>query len=99
LRTGDVGYLRSDQRLVLTHREDDIVRIDRRCVALGEIESCLEALADIKAAQAHVEYDDTGSSQIVVKVTPGGKWTPSAMLGHCAKQLAPHKVPKRIDIE
>jgi acyl-CoA synthetase (AMP-forming)/AMP-acid ligase II len=99
LRTGDVGYLRPDQRLVLTHREDDIVRIDRHRVALGEIESCIEALADVKAAQAHVEYDDSGSSQIVVRVTPSGRWTQSAMLDHCARQLAPHKVPKRIDIE
>jgi len=72
--------------------------VDRRRVALGEIESCLEGLADVKAAQAFVEYDDTGSSQIVVRVTPGGRCKSSVMLDHCAKQLAPHKVPKRIEI-
>lgn len=98
LRTGDVGYVAKDGRLVLTHREDDIVRVDRRRVALGEIESCLETLSDVKAAQAHVEYDDSGSSHIVVKVTPGGRCKSSVMLDHCAKQLAPHKVPKRIEI-
>jgi acyl-CoA synthetase (AMP-forming)/AMP-acid ligase II len=98
LRTGDIGHFGSDGTLVLSHREDDIVRVDRRCVALGEIESCLESMADVKAAQAHVEYDDTGSSHIVVRVTPGGRCKSSAMLDHCAKQLAPHKVPKRIDI-
>jgi acyl-coenzyme A synthetase/AMP-(fatty) acid ligase len=98
LRTGDVGYFCNDGRLALTHREDDIVRVDRRRVALGEIESCLEALADVKAAQAHVEYDDTGSSHIVVRITPGGRCKSSVMLDHCAKQLAPHKVPKRIEI-
>jgi long-chain acyl-CoA synthetase len=98
LRTGDMGYYDRDGRLMLTHREDDIVRVDRRRVALGEIESCLEALADVKAAQAHVEYDDSGSSRIVVRVTPGGRCKSSAMLDHCAKQLAPHKVPKRIEI-
>jgi len=98
LRTGDVGYFASDGRLLLTDREDDIVRVDRRRVALGEIESCLEALSDVKAAQAHVEYDDAGSSHIVVRITPGGRCKSSVMLDHCAKQLAPHKVPKRIDI-
>ncbi len=98
MRTGDVGYFRSDDHLVLTNREDDIVRVDRRRVALGEIESCLEALANVKAAQAHVEYDETGSSHIVVRITPGGRCKSSAMLDHCAKQLAPHKVPKRIEI-
>lgn len=98
LRTGDIGYFDSDNQLVLTHREDDIVRVDRRRVALGEIESCLEALGDVKAAQAHVEYDDAGSSHIVVRITPGGRCKSSIMLDHCAKQLAPHKVPKRIEI-
>jgi long-chain acyl-CoA synthetase len=98
LRTGDVGYFDSNGLLVLTHREDDIVRVDRRRVALGEIESCLESLADVKAAQAHVEYDDAGSSHIVVRITPDGRCKSSAMLDHCAKQLAPHKVPKRIEI-
>jgi len=98
LRTGDVGFFGTDGSLSLTDREDDIVRVDRRRVALGEIESCLEGLADVKAAQAFVEYDDTGSSQIVVRVTPGGRCKSSVMLDHCAKQLAPHKVPKRIEI-
>lgn len=98
VRTGDVGFFDGHGDLSLTHREDDIVRVDRRRVALGEIESCLEALADVKAAQAFVEYDDAGSSQIVVRVTPGGRCKSSAMLDHCAKQLAPHKVPKRIEI-
>lgn len=97
-RTGDVGYFDSQARLHLSHREDDLVRVDRRSVALGEIESCLEGLSQVKAAQARVEYDDAGSTHIVVRVTPGGPCRPDKMLDHCAKQLAPHKVPKRIEI-
>jgi long-chain acyl-CoA synthetase len=98
LRTGDVGAFDESGRLRLSHREDDIVRVDRRRVALGEIESCLESRSDVKAAQALVEYDDTGSTEIVVRVTPGGRCKPSVMLDHCAKQLAPYKVPRRIEI-
>jgi acyl-CoA synthetase (AMP-forming)/AMP-acid ligase II len=98
LRTGDVGYFDSVHRLHLSHREDDLVRVDRRAVALGEIESCLEGLSQVKAAQARVEYDDAGSTHIVVRVTPGGRCTPDKMLDYCAKQLAPHKVPRRIEI-
>jgi acyl-coenzyme A synthetase/AMP-(fatty) acid ligase len=93
-----VGYFDHDRRLHLSHREDDLVRVDRRAVALGEIESCLEGLSQVKAAQAHVEYDDAGSTHIVVRVTPGGRCQPDKMLDHCAKQLAPHKVPRRIEI-
>jgi acyl-coenzyme A synthetase/AMP-(fatty) acid ligase len=98
LRTGDVGYFDRANRLHLSHREDDIVKVDRRSVALGEIESCLEGLAHVKAAQAHVEYDDAGSTHIVVRITPGGRCKTDTMLDHCAKQLAPHKVPRRIEI-
>ena len=98
LRTGDVGAFDDTGRLCLSHREDDIVKVDRRRVALGEIESCLESRSDVKAAQALVEYDDAGSTQIIVRVTPGGRCKPSVMLDHCAKQLAPYKVPRRIDI-
>jgi long-chain acyl-CoA synthetase len=98
LRTGDVGHFDRANRLHLSHREDDIVMVDRKPVALGEIESCLESLAHVKAAQAHVEYDDAGSTHIVVRITPGGHCKTSAMLDHCAKRLAPHKVPRRIEI-
>jgi acyl-CoA synthetase (AMP-forming)/AMP-acid ligase II len=98
LRTGDVGHFDRDDRLHLSHREDDLVKVDRRSVALGEIESCLESLSDVKAAQAHVEYDDAGSTHIVVRITPGGRCKTNVMLDHCAKRLAPHKVPRRIEI-
>jgi len=98
LRTGDVGRLDDARRLCLSHREDDIIKVDRRRVALGEIESCLESRADVKAAQALVEYDDSGSARIVVRVTPGGRCKTSVMLDHCARRLAPYKVPRRIVI-
>jgi len=98
LRTGDVGHFDRGNRLHLSHREDDIVKVDRRRVALGEIESCLESLAHVKSAQAHVEYDDTGSTHIVVRIIPGGHCKADTMLDHCAKRLAPHKVPRRIEI-
>ena len=98
LRTGDVGYFDHAIRLRLSHREDDLVKVDRRRVALGEIESCLESLAHVKSAQAHVEYDDAGSTHIVVRITPDGHCKTDTMLDHCAKRLAPHKVPRRIEI-
>jgi acyl-coenzyme A synthetase/AMP-(fatty) acid ligase len=97
MRTGDVGYFDAKGRLHLSHRDDDLVKVDRRRVALGEIESCLEALANVKAARARVEYDDKGSTRIVVQVTPGGRCKTDALLDHCAKRLAPHKVPRRIE--
>jgi long-chain acyl-CoA synthetase len=100
LRTGDVGSFDDEGRLYLQPgREDDLVRVDRRRVALGEIESCLESRSEVKAAQALVEYDDSGSTHIVVRITSGSRCQPGAMLDHCARQLAPYKVPRRIEID
>ena len=44
-------------RLVITGREDDVVKVDGKRVALGEVEGCLEAFPKIKAAQARVVTD------------------------------------------
>ena len=51
LRTGDLGRLDKSGRLQLTGREDDVVKVDGKRVALGEVEGCLEAFPKIKAAQ------------------------------------------------
>jgi acyl-CoA synthetase (AMP-forming)/AMP-acid ligase II len=98
LRTGDRGALDPKGHLCLRDREDDLVKVDRRRVALGEVESCLERMDNVRAAEARVEYDDAGSSRIVVAVTPGGRCRPKLLIDNCAKQLAPYKVPSRIEI-
>src|SRR5262249_27113599 len=57
LRTGDLGKLDKNGRLCITGREDDVVKVDGKRVALGEVEGCLEAFPKIKAAQATVVTD------------------------------------------
>jgi long-chain acyl-CoA synthetase len=98
LRTGDRGVLDKEGNLQLIDREDDLVQVDRRQVALGEVESCLERVESVRAAQAHVEYDDSGSARIVVNIVPDGRCRSQTLMEYCAKQLAPHKVPSRIEI-
>ena len=41
LRTGDLGKLDKNGRLCITGREDDVVKVDGKRVALGEVEGCL----------------------------------------------------------
>jgi long-chain acyl-CoA synthetase len=98
LRTGDRGMVDKQGNLHLIDREDDLVKVDRRQVALGEVESCLERVETVRAAQAHVEYDDSGSARIVVNVVLDGRCRSQTLMDYCAKQLAPHKVPSRIEI-
>jgi long-chain acyl-CoA synthetase len=96
-RTGDLGFLDRFGRLVLTGREDDLVKVDGRRVALGEVEGCLEAFAHVRAAQARVEIDDYAGPRVVARVVRDGRCRAEDLIDHCARNLAPYKVPRAIE--
>jgi fatty-acyl-CoA synthase len=96
-RTGDLGALDRGGRLILTGREDDLVKVDGRRVALGEVEGCLEAFAQVRAAEARVELDDFAGSRVVAKVVSAGRCRAEDLIDHCARNLAPYKVPRQIE--
>jgi long-chain acyl-CoA synthetase len=97
LRTGDLGKLDKTGRLALTGREDDVVKVDGKRVALGEVEGCLEAFPKIKAAQATVVTDPMAGAMVVARVVMKQKCGAEEIIDHCARNLAPYKVPRRIE--
>jgi acyl-CoA synthetase (AMP-forming)/AMP-acid ligase II len=97
LRTGDLGKLDKSGRLQLTGREDDVVKVDGKRVALGEVEGCLEAFPKIKAAQATVVTDPMAGAMVVARVVTKQKCGAEEIIDHCARNLAPYKVPRRIE--
>lgn len=97
LRTGDLGRLDKNGRLQLTGREDDVVKVDGKRVALGEVEGCLEAFPKIKAAQATVVTDPMAGAMVVARVVMKQKCGAEEIIDHCARNLAPYKVPRRIE--
>ena len=97
LRTGDLGKLDKTGRLQLTGREDDVVKVDGKRVALGEVEGCLEAFPKIKAAQATVVTDPMAGAMVVARVVTKQKCGAEEIIDHCARNLAPYKVPRRIE--
>ncbi len=97
LRTGDLGKLDKNGRLCITGREDDVVKVDGKRVALGEVEGCLEAFSKIKSAQATVITDPMSGSMVVARVVTKQKCLPEEIIDHCARNLAPYKVPRRIE--
>ncbi len=97
LRTGDIGKLDKSGRLALTGREDDVVKVDGKRVALGEVEGCLEAFPKIKAAQASVITDPMAGAMVVARVVTKQKCGAEEIIDHCARNLAPYKVPRRIE--
>lgn len=96
-RTGDLGFLDRFGRLVLTGREDDLVKVDGRRVALGEVEGCLESFAHVRAAQARVEIDDFAGPRVIARVVRDGRCRAEDLIDHCARNLAPYKVPRQIE--
>jgi acyl-CoA synthetase (AMP-forming)/AMP-acid ligase II len=98
-RTGDVASVDREGRLRLQGRDDDLVRIDGKRVALGEVEGCVELIPQISAAQATVISDPLGGPMVVVRVVTKGKlkMDPEEIIDHCARHLSPYKVPRRIE--
>jgi acyl-CoA synthetase (AMP-forming)/AMP-acid ligase II len=97
LRTGDLGKVDKNGRLVLTGREDDVVKVDGKRVALGEVEGCLESFPKIKAAQATVVTDPMAGAMVVARVVMKQQCGAEEIIDHCARNLAPYKVPRRIE--
>jgi len=97
-RTGDIGFLDKGGRLYLQGREDDLVQVDGKRIALGEVEGCLEAFPKVKAAEVRVVTDPLGGPMVVAHVVPAaGAFDPEEAIDHCARNLAPYKVPRRIE--
>lgn len=96
-RTGDIGKLDRYGRLSLTGREDDLVKIEGKRVALGEVEGCLEAFSKIKAAKARLVTDSLSGAIVVARVVASQACEAEEVIDHCARNLAPYKVPRRIE--
>jgi long-chain acyl-CoA synthetase len=97
LRTGDLGKLDRSGRLTLEGREDDVVKIDGKRVALGEVEGCIEGFPKVKEAEARLESDPHAGSMVVARVVVSSKCEAEEIIDHCARNLAPYKVPRRIE--
>ncbi len=58
-------------RLSLIGREDDVVKVDGRRVALGEVAGCLESFGKVREAEARVVIDDLGGQTVIARVVAG----------------------------
>ncbi|MES1204935.1 MAG: class I adenylate-forming enzyme family protein [Pseudomonadota bacterium] len=96
-RTGDLGQIDRAGKITITGREDDLVKIDGKRMALGEVEGCLEAFPRVKAAKARVVIDDLGGPIVVAQVVRTGTCKAEDLIDHCARNLAPYKVPRQIE--
>jgi long-chain acyl-CoA synthetase len=98
-RSGDIGKLDRANRLTLNGREDGIVKVEGKRVALSEVEGCLENFEDVTKAKALLENDPYTGSTVVAQVVAAGDVEAEDIIDHCARNLAPYKVPRRIEFK
>ncbi|ACY14902.1 class I adenylate-forming enzyme family protein [Haliangium ochraceum] len=97
-RTGDTGVLERNGRLSLTGREDHMVKVEGKRVSLDEVEGCLESFPNIKGAEARVVTDPLTGAMVVARVATDLEVDAEEIIDYCARNLAPYKVPRRIEL-
>ena len=100
VRTGDLGLLDAEGRLVVTGRRDDLIVTGGENVMPAEIEAVL--LEDPRVADVAVfgRPDPEWGSAVVAHVVaaPGERPAPEDLRRRCAAALARYKVPKSIEL-
>jgi o-succinylbenzoate---CoA ligase len=99
VRTGDVGRLAPDGRLVVTGRADDLIVTGGENVMPREVEDVLLAHPDVADAAVFGRPDPHWGTAVVARVVarPGAALDPEGLRAHCAAVLARFKVPKAVE--
>jgi len=97
LRTGDFGSFLRDGQLLVGGRIDDRIITGGENVAPQEVEACLEAVPGIVSACVFsLPHDEWGQEVVAAVVTEPTRYSAEALRDRLARELAPHKRPKRI---
>jgi len=97
MRVGDTAKLDRGAKLTLLGREDDLVKVEGKRVALGEVEGCLESFPKVKEAEVRLDTDPVSGTVVIAKVVTRSECEAEELIDHCARNLAPYKVPRRIE--
>ena len=98
LHTGDLGGLDDRKRLLVTGRKVDTIVSGGENVAPAEVEAVLETHPQVLEAAVVGRADPQWGEAVtaIVVPRPGAVLDPEQLRAHCAAQLAPFKVPKRV---
>jgi O-succinylbenzoic acid--CoA ligase len=100
LRTGDLGRLDDEGRLIVTGRKGDVIITGGENVAPAEIEAVLAehpAVAESAVfARPHPLWGEAITALVVAR--DGAALDPAALRAHCLERLAAFKVPKAFEL-
>jgi o-succinylbenzoate---CoA ligase len=100
LHTGDLGELDAEGGLLVRGRKSDTIVSGGENVAPAEVEAVLEAHPDVLEAAVVGRADAQWGERVVAIVLPrpGRSPSPAQLREHCARVLAPYKVPKLVEL-
>lgn len=100
LRTGDVGRLEPDGRLVVTGRKGELIITGGENVAPAEVEAVLVAHPAVADAAVVGRADALWGEAVTAFVVPrpGVRLDAAQLHRHCTARLAPFKVPKSFEL-
>jgi o-succinylbenzoate---CoA ligase len=98
LHTGDLGAIDEHGRLHVTGRKADTIVSGGENVAPAEVEAVLEAHPDVLEAAVLGRADERWGEAVtaIVVARRGAVLEGETLRAHCARGLAPHKVPKQV---
>ena len=73
------------------------MKVDGKRMALSEVADCLETFPQVKAAKVRIVTDEQGGPMVVAQVVRAGTCKAEDLIDHCARNLAPYKVPRQIE--
>jgi O-succinylbenzoic acid--CoA ligase len=98
LHTGDLGGIDEQGGLLVTGRKADTIVSGGENVAPAEVEAVLESHPDVLEAAVLGRSDPQWGEAVtaIVVARPGVSLEGEVLRAHCARALAPYKVPKRV---
>jgi long-chain acyl-CoA synthetase len=92
--TGDYGFITDGGELVLAGRVSSFVNVAGRKVQPEEVERVLRELPGVTDVRVVAAPDVSRGEQIAAVVAGHTDLTLAAIRLHCARRLAPHKIPR-----
>jgi O-succinylbenzoic acid--CoA ligase len=100
LRTGDLGRLDAQGRLIVTGRKGDVIVSGGENVAPAEVEAVLVEHSGVAEAAVFARPHPLWGEAVTARVVPreGAEISQGELRAHCLERLAPFKVPKAFEI-
>ena len=100
LRTGDLGRLDPEGRLIVTGRKGDVIITGGENVSPAEVEAVLAEHADVAESavfsRPHPLWGEAITALVVAR--PGSELTQAHLRAHCIERMAAFKVPKAFEL-